>query len=163
MDEPKVPASAARLTRRFWRLHQARKKRHHKNRGVRREALTKAERVKILDSTDRRCHICGGRIRSKWQADHVLAHSGGGRHSLENYLPAHRLCNNYRWDYSPEEFQWILKLGVWLRTQIELDTTLGNAARDKFYDYDLRRHHRRRAGNRVTKKRQRSGNVEPAV
>ena len=148
MDEPKVPGSAARLTRRFWRLHQARKKLHRQNRGLRREALTKSQRARILSSTGRRCHICGGVIRAKWQADHVLAHAGGGRHSLENYLPAHRLCNNYRWDYSPEEFQWILKLGVWVRTQIELNTAVGAVVRDKFYDYDLRRHGRRQTSAR---------------
>ena len=146
MDEPKVPSSAARLGRRLWRLHQERKKRHRKNRGIRRGQLTKDERTRILESTGRRCHICGGRIRASWQADHVLAHSNRGLHSIENYLPAHRLCNNYRWDYSPEEFQWILKLGVWARTQIELTTPLGAAVRDKFYDYELRRHSRRRAG-----------------
>src|SRR5262245_57140686 len=136
MDEPKIPASAARLTARFWKLHQARKKRHHENRDIRRGQLTKAERTRTLEGTVRRCHICGGRIRSKWQADHVLAHSSRGRHSLENYLPAHRLCNNYRWDYSPEEFQWILKLGVWARTQIERDTPLGARVREKFYEYE---------------------------
>src|SRR5690349_20829394 len=125
MDEPTIPASAALLSRHFWRLHQKRKKRHHRNRGGRRARLTKAERSRILKSTRTRCHICGGRIRSKWQADHVRAHSNRPHHSPQNYLPAHRLCNNYRWDYSPEEFQWILKLGVWARTQIERATTRG--------------------------------------
>jgi hypothetical protein len=33
-------------------------------------------------------------------------------------LPAHSTCNNYRWDYLPEEFQYILKLGVWASTQM---------------------------------------------
>ncbi len=94
--------------------------------------------------TDSRCHICGGRILARWQADHVMAHSSGGRHAVENYLPAHKLCNNYRWDYSPEEFQWILKLGVWARTQIERDTHIGAIVRDTFYEYERRRDQRRR-------------------
>ena len=144
MDEPKVPVSAADLALRFRRLHQERKKRHIENRGIRRGLLSKSEREQILASTGRRCHICGGAIDSKWQADHVLAHSGGGHHSLENYLPAHRLCNNYRWDYSSEEFQWILKLGVWARTQIERDTSLGVEMRDRFYGYESNRLKRRR-------------------
>ena len=55
----------------------------------------------------------------QWKADHVLAHSSGGVHSPENYLPAHALCNGYRWDYDPEEFQWLLKIGVWARRQME--------------------------------------------
>lgn len=65
------------------------------------------------------CHICGGLIDGRWQADHVLAYSGGGGHAADNYLPAHELCSIYRWDYLAEEFQEILKLGVWARTQIE--------------------------------------------
>jgi 5-methylcytosine-specific restriction endonuclease McrA len=86
----------------------------------RRRSLTAAERSHILAKTAGRCHICGGAIEGKaWQADHVMAHSAGGLHGVDNYLPAHSLCNNYRWDYLPEEFQTILKLGVWARTHIE--------------------------------------------
>lgn len=33
--------------------------------------------------------------------------------SADNFLPAHSTCNNYRWDYLAEEFELILKLGVW--------------------------------------------------
>src|SRR3712207_8439206 len=51
------------------------------------------------------------------------AHSSGGAHSADNYLPAHTLCNNYRWDYSPEEFQLVLKIGVWARTRSEEHTS----------------------------------------
>ena len=84
-----------------------------------RSALSSDEREAVLRKTDGRCHVCGGLIEGLWQADHVLAHSGGGDHSVDNYLPAHRTCNNYRWDYLPDEFQEILRMGVWLRTQIE--------------------------------------------
>ena len=85
-----------------------------------RGSLTAVERHQVLAKTAGRCHICGGKIKGKaWHADHVMAHSAGGVHDVDNYLPAHSLCNNYRWDYRPEEFQYILKLGVWTRTQIE--------------------------------------------
>lgn len=53
-------------------------------------------------------------------------------------------CNNYRWDYSPEEFQWVLKLGVWARTQIERGTSLGAEVRDMFHEYELNRQGRRK-------------------
>ena len=132
------------MTRRFRQLNEARKKRHRESRGIPRGLLTKGQRQQILASTGGRCHICGGIISLKWQADHVLAHSSGGRHSLENYLPAHSLCNNYRWDYSTEEFQWILKLGVWARTQIERETPLGLQIRDRFFNYERNRLKRRR-------------------
>ena len=83
--------------------------------------------------------------KSAWQADHVLAHSAGGTHSADNYLPAHALCNNYRWDYSAEEFQLILKLGVWTRTQIErLRTDFGRKAAAAFLAHESKRQARRK-------------------
>jgi hypothetical protein len=69
----------------------------------------------------------------------VLAHSGGGQHSEDNYLPAHALCNNYRWHYTAEEFQQILKLGVWARTQIQRLTRVGRYVAEEFLKYEKRR------------------------
>lgn len=63
----------------------------------------------VLSKTGERCHVCGGLIKGPWQADHVLAHSAGGQDSVDNFLPAHDLCNHYRWDYLPEEFQEIVR------------------------------------------------------
>lgn len=90
-----------------------------------RQPLSPAERKEVFRKTGGRCHICGGAIDGKWHADHVFSHSAGGPHASDNYLPAHALCNNYRWDYSADEFQTILKLGVWVRTEIEHQSTLG--------------------------------------
>ncbi len=73
----------------------------------------------------------------------MFSHSLGGRHEADNYLPAHSICNNYRWFYGTEEFQWILKLGVWLRTQIEKETVLGRLAAKAFCTYDCIRAARR--------------------
>jgi hypothetical protein len=110
-----------------------------------RAVLTKADRGKVLGKTGGRCHICGGTINADdWQADHILAHSTGGVHSVENYLPAHSICNNYRWHYAAEEFQWIIKLGVWLRTQIERGMPIGRAAGQKFCEHERRRAVRRK-------------------
>ena len=113
---------------------------------VLRRGLSSEQRQQILAKTARRCHICGGRIKRNdtWQADHVLAHSVGGGHSIDNYLPAHSLCNHYRWDYSSEEFQEILKLGVWIRTQIERRTKIGRAAGERYLAYARARDKRRK-------------------
>jgi 5-methylcytosine-specific restriction endonuclease McrA len=112
---------------------------------VRRTALTRAGRSELLRKTGGRCHICGGKIDGDdWEADHVLAHGTGGVHAVDNYLPAHSLCNNYRWHYDAEEFQWILKIGVWARTQIEKETTLGKKVGGQFCEYDKRRAGRRK-------------------
>lgn len=86
----------------------------------------------------------------KWDADHVLAHSSGGAHAAENYLPAHRLCNNYRWDYSPEEFQWVLKMGVWARTQMEKGGGFGDELLRRFFVYEMRREGRRKSNRAAT-------------
>jgi len=111
----------------------------------RRRVLLASDRHAVLRKTDGRCHICGGKVITRWEADHVLAHAGGGTQSVENYLAAHALCNNYRWDYDPEEFQWVLKIGVWARRQMEGSTELGAAMLSAFFGYELRRHGRRRA------------------
>jgi 5-methylcytosine-specific restriction endonuclease McrA len=109
-----------------------------------RTSLTAADRLQVFAKTSGRCHICGGKIDGqKWQADYVMAHSAGGTHDVDNCLPAHATCNNYRWDYLPEEFQYILKLGVWARTQIERGTTVGNGVASAFAGHEARRVKRR--------------------
>src|SRR3546814_16482243 len=42
------------------------------------------------------------------------------------------VCNNYRWDYTPDEYQLILKLGVWLKGEILRETSIGKQAAEKF-------------------------------
>lgn len=129
------------LSEQYTAMRQERKKRrdHAKSSGVRRAQLSPKQRERILEKTGSRCHLCGGKISGPWQADHVLAHTGGGHHSEDNYLPAHSLCNNYRWNYTAEEFQQILKLGVWARTQIQELTSLGWVIADRFLKYERRR------------------------
>jgi hypothetical protein len=74
----------------------------------------------------------------------VLAHSAGGAHAIDNYLPAHGLCNNYRWDYSTEEFQWVMKIGVWARLHMEKGGPLGDALLRRFCVHEVGREARRR-------------------
>lgn len=116
-----------------------------KQKGTKRQSLSIDERAQILTKTDSRCHICGGEIDDGWDADHVLSHSKGGEHSIDNYLPAHKVCNNYRWDYLAEEIQEILKLGIWTRTQIERETAIGTQVADKFVQYEIQKRNRRKS------------------
>ena len=111
---------------------------------IERQILAKQERQAIFKKTDGRCHICGGLIVGKWDADHVMAHSGGGTHKIDNYLPAHSLCNNYRWDYLDEEFQLIMKIGIWCKKQIQDKTELGLKLADGFIKYERGRLKRRK-------------------
>ena len=148
MDEPKTLDTHAHLARRFETLHQDRHWRHVRGQETRQErkTLTKDERAQVLEKTAGRCHLCGGPISSngKWHADHVLAHSSGGRHSVDNYLPAHRLCNKYRWDYSAEQFQWILKVGVWAVSEMRRETTIGSQMGERYTKHELSRESRRK-------------------
>jgi len=70
--------------------------------------------------------------RKRLVADHVLPHASGGKHKIDNYLAAHGFCNLKRWMYSPEEFQLILKLGVWARKQLETPTAAGREMFERF-------------------------------
>jgi hypothetical protein len=74
-----------------------------------------------------------------------MAHSAGGEHSLDNFLPAHSICNHYRWDYLPEEFELILKLGVWAHTQIEKGTMVRRSIEQHFSEYEAKRIGRRKS------------------
>jgi len=151
MDEPKLPSSAHQLAVRLHNLRLARRNRNaerHKE-PLPRKALTPSERKVILKKTANRCHVCGGKVGSKWEADHVLAHSGGGAHDADNYLAAHALCNNYRWDYTAEEFQWVLKIGVWARREIESKSKTGSEIGRRFFAHEIRRQKRRRELPRV--------------
>jgi 5-methylcytosine-specific restriction endonuclease McrA len=108
-----------------------------------RRSLSTTERREVIRKTGGRCHICGGTIEGDWQADHVFSHSAGGAHAADNYLPAHPLCNNYRWDYSADEFQAILKLGVWMRNEIEHKSPLGLKVAERYLAKENSRINRR--------------------
>lgn len=123
MGKLDLPESSAALVARLKVLHEERR---GLPRPARRLSLTAAQRSAVLRKTARRCHLCGGEIGGKrFAADHVLAHAAGGAHSLDNYLPAHGLCNGCRWFYSAEEFQWILRMGIWARKHMEEQTAIG--------------------------------------
>lgn len=147
-DEAVYPSTAQKLATRLAALRNARRQRQASRRATPtpRRKLTQRERAAVLAKTGGRCHICGGMVRGReWEADHVLAHGAGGTHSVEDYLPAHTLCNGYRWDYSSEEFQWVLKIGVWARKVMEDGSPLGADILARFFAHEVRREKRRRA------------------
>ena len=112
------------------RIRTLRKQRKANKVSTPRKRLTPTQKLEILKKTAGHCHICGGIISKtdECQFDHVFAHSMGGSHTVENYLPAHAVCNNARWHYQAEEIQWIIKMGSWLRYQVEQDTEIGRMA-----------------------------------
>jgi 5-methylcytosine-specific restriction endonuclease McrA len=142
------PISAEQLADYLIALRNERRQRQaHRRATTRRKSLKPRDRALILEKTGGRCHICGGLVHDGWEADHVLSHSGGGGHCAENYLPAHTLCNSYRWDYSSEESQWVLKIGVWARKQMESGLPFGAEMLRRFFEYEVRRRKRQQRGS----------------
>ncbi len=142
------------LSNRLYDLHMQRKNSKQK---IKRKTLTKKQRALVLQKTASKCHICGGEVTiDKFQADHVESHCRGGSSVEDNYLPSCFTCNNYRWHYLPEELHWILKLGVFTRSFIEKQTSLGKQIGQSFIKHELRRQHNQFArkeksgGNKVT-------------
>ena len=123
------------------------KKEREKNKLSSREtySLTKKERYSILDKTDGKCHVCGKDVdKDKFEADHIKPHSSGGKNNIENFLATCKTCNNYRWHYSPEEIQWILKIGIWAKTKIGQNDKLGSMIADSFVKKEIKRESRRK-------------------
>lgn len=105
-----------------------------------------------MAKTGGQCHVCGHPLALEgFEADHVKSHSSGGTSVVDNYLPACKTCNNYRWFYKPEEFQWILKLGVWARTQIERNTSIGKLMGERFTKGEGRREGTRKNSRKQNK------------
>jgi hypothetical protein len=143
MSELRIPKSEGALVKRLRLLHERRKL---FPRQARRLHLPSAQRRIVYKKTGGRCHLCGGKLNGKdFAADHVLSHKAGGKSGIENFLPAHGLCNGSRWFYSAEEFKWILRMGVWARKQIEDQTPVGRCIVPKFLKKEKKNEERRKS------------------
>ena len=110
-----------------------------------RTRLNAEKKVKILQKTNFHCHICGEKIdETDFQADHISPHSIGGTDNINNFLPSCPQCNGYGWNYLPDEIKWILKIGVWAKTQIEFETEIGKDLAQSFIFYENKREKRRK-------------------
>ena len=111
----------------------------------RKYSLSKSDRNEIWNKTDGKCHICGRDVdKENYEADHIRNHSSGGTNLVENFLASCRTCNNYRWHYSPDEIQWILKIGVWAKTKIDHNDKVGKLIAEKFIQKEKERENRRK-------------------
>ena len=129
-------------------VHSLRKIRWKANgrfKGKKRWSLTKAQRQRILEKTNSRCHVCGIEIPlNGFHADHVKTHISGGVHEENNYLPSCQTCNSYRWHFASEELQIILKLGVCTKGQMLRETELGSQIANEFVKHEMKVRKRRK-------------------
>ena len=110
-----------------------------------RQALTAEQRKMVRDKTGSRCHLCGGKIRPGEEVfDHLLAHARGGKRDPANFLVAHAACNALRRDRGPDEFQFMLRIGMWARTQMEKQKPIGQDMVAEFLAYEQANIDRRR-------------------
>ena len=139
--DAQLPPTAQNLADKFRELRQQRDQRNAKQRLEPKQPRVKLDRSAILEKTAGRCHICGGHIdsHSYWEADHVFPSSGGGPSDIGNYLAAHGLCNTAKWDQSGEELQWVLKIGVWAKKQMEGSSELGGRMLSLFWNHEQKR------------------------
>src|ERR1700683_4939137 len=124
------------------RLRQLQNARYRQDSSTRMQARLKTQqRPEILKKTGSRCHICGGGIPTGgyWEADHVHPAAAGGDNKIENFLAAHGQCNSAKLNHGGEEFQWVLKIGVWAKKQIEGRTVLGAQMLKLFYENEKQR------------------------
>lgn len=106
---------------------------------TKRTALSKKQRMAVLAKTDSHCHMCGIELESKgFHANHVKPHSAGGQHAEHNYLASCATCNKLRANFSSEEIQLVLKLGVWAKSKIIDGSPLAKEISDAFVKHDMR-------------------------
>ena len=145
--DARLPELPQELVARFRRLRAERDQRNTEQLLKAKLPHAKLDRSAVLQKTAGRCHICGGVIDpgSYWEADHVFPASGGGASEIGNYLPAHGLCNTAKWDQSGEELQWVLKIGVWAKKQMEDGSELGSSMLEGFWNHERKRVERQKA------------------
>src|SRR5205085_1763436 len=134
------------------RLRDLRQKRsNHQNQNSKRPKVTPKQRAAILGKTGNRCHICGGQIapNAYWEADHVFPAAAGGDGQIANFLPAHGLCNSAKLDHHAEELQWIVRIGVWAKKQMEEKTDIGNEMLKLFWTYQQSRVNRQKPNQTI--------------
>lgn len=70
-----------------------------------RPKLTRAQRVRVFDANDGRCHICGLKIKvgEEWDAEHKTPRWKGGSDDLSNLAPAHKGRSSCHAEKSAEE------------------------------------------------------------
>jgi 5-methylcytosine-specific restriction endonuclease McrA len=140
------------LKKRLIKLREERGGQHHP-RGLTKVPTNLEQRSEIFNKTGGRCHICGGAIKSGvktgWEADHVHPAAAGGDNKIDNFLAAHGLCNTVKSNHLGEEFQWLLKIGLWAKWQMEGKSDLGQQMLTQFYAREKLRVMRQKANRKA--------------
>jgi 5-methylcytosine-specific restriction endonuclease McrA len=83
-------------------------------------------RAAVRAKTGGKCHVCGGTLGDRWQADHVVPLNQGGRSKANNFLPVCTQCNRLRWGYKPAVLRLIMRFGIFAKQEIRRGSDLGD-------------------------------------
>lgn len=83
---------------------------------------SKLEKKEIFDQTNGICHICGIHLK----IDKFSITTSISTNSEIKKMPACLTCKKNYDKYLPDEIRWAMKIGLWIKTQIEFETDLGN-------------------------------------
>lgn len=73
---------------------------------TKRKPIPKKDRLAVYEKYNGHCAYCGCKLELKdMQVDHLLPVCLGGTNSLDNYMPACRMCNFYKSTYPLEKFR----------------------------------------------------------
>ena len=104
------------------RIRNEREKLKKERKGKKTVRLKKQEKIDIYNKTKGICHICGSKLsESKFSITSSLTNEI----SVETSLPACKDCKRFYDNYLPDEIKWMIKLGMWAKTQVEFETDLG--------------------------------------
>jgi len=82
----------------------------------------KSEKLKIFNKTNGICHICGCNLNVEKFSITIPFEKES---TVENCLPACKDCKRIYENYLPYEIKWMLKIGLWAKTQVEYETDIG--------------------------------------
>ncbi len=61
-------------------------------------------RARVLEKTGGSCYHCSVRLGERWEIDHLMPRSKGGRHTFANLVPSCVACNQDKSDTPPEDW-----------------------------------------------------------
>ena len=82
---------------------------------------SKLEKTKIFELTNGICHMCGINL----SIDNFSITTSINANSEVKKMPACLTCKKNYDKYLPDEIRWAMKIGLWIKTQIEFETDLG--------------------------------------
>jgi 5-methylcytosine-specific restriction endonuclease McrA len=84
-------------------------------------SISKRLKTEIFELTNGVCHICGVHLT----IDNFSITTAPNAESEIQKMPACLSCKKIYDKYLPDEIRWAMKIGLWIKTQIEFETELG--------------------------------------